>query len=1748
MTPLDKPKGHADPTTWPDAYTMPAPSFDSFPDLAIPSFQAPPITSSTPWMTAMGHADMRDFGSEDLNEETFDLIPSSPDIGASSPSSLKKEKKEKKDRKERQEKKEAKQGRSDKEDRSKNDGTDQHRSGQREEREDQSARQRQRQREDDQSKSRERDRNRDRDRGQDRDHNRGSRYPDESHSRYRDDRQRRSRSRSREREYERDRDRRRAEDRHEQGRSRNYDRDRDRDRERHRDRDEDRDRDRDRHPSSNRHERSQHRSSRRGSASPERSKTTTQSQKTHLRDRPQGDDSWSRRRDHDNVNRVPVVLPQSKEGTWTMDLKGDMGNVTYGHVNHRAVPKYNRTGGGRILGAPSLRIDFEKTRESGRNIVTRTVSAFQKKVVRYSHPAFQLADNDDEHKMSQTKIAALAKRLTAQDARRKGSFISLELKKRAVKGKRRGGNDDKDSDNLSDDDQSTKLPDYRDIHGFTKSARREYDEDIMEQGSAEDAVTESKMDRLIRERLLLDTDLRRDPKQPDQWLAFIAVNNAIDLMSNKRSHAARLKGSAHSLSHLEIVLSMFERALQANPTDSCLLLNYLNCARLVWEPAKLLDKWDEVLATDGILTAWPAAWIEYLNFRQHHFHSFTVSTLVRVVSDGLASLGRRARTLAQAMTALAKTDNDTKTPSNQRRQPQQRARTRSAQDMARDRQLLVKIENVMVHLQARAWTFLREAGYSERAYAIIQAEVEFLYQAPDGLEAEPLPIQMASMEEFWDSELPRFSEMGAKGWAHYVSQEEEVEMNDTVGFIQLKNDAEREGAEMIEAIANKDVDRQRYRLWARREQDWSRKCWFPVRTTDGIPAFMEDDPYGIILFEDVEPFLVSLYSVEARRLYLDCVVQFAGLPAMACGSGSNALPSGTMPHPFVDDGLLHSISLLQPDESMPGNYSKKNDNDDDVPDPSRFLPPRLSAQLEVEQVLKEIEMMQQNIEPPDRDWNSIVWRHPLAVFPMAADNLFASVTTLSFALPWAGVLRNGDEKAVNKAFLAQSLEQLSNVGELSRQEQRSYELLQLLLESASTMSASKGQKMAKKLLKRDRMDLELWNAYAQMEKAFGRVAEARNIYITALSMYKSFPAEHQVRAPLLYRSFAELEWEHGRRNAALTILAAMAQPATETKSLLEKVTTSSDDLPAAPSPTILARTRQILKQNVAQLSLVRPDAWQTIHDDKNSQGRGNSGGVGGSSNGRWFDPSLDLIVCLALFECLAPSAGRQQQPPATEKQQQQPQQQQQHIQAAIKVFEQVLQQLAWRYPVAKVPALTSVKNPALRPASSRQRTTGAASLLFHDDLTNMDRVGDDCAVEAEMVWTQMIKFVYWHDVQATSKQHHGGSAAVERGGGGGGYKLGELRRLVELGLARFPNNSILQSVYFWTEAKQRISGRVRTWVLGHAERSSQGFHDGGGGGQAAGVAGKSSSSQQQHLSSSPLGVSPAMSNLWTFGLFYELWHQERYNIHGVRAMFDAALGQSPTVTSGTVSSSSSSSSSSSPFKHPEMLFPSMYSRTSTPLLWRLYIEVELREAQVEYENQMQAYRQAIKAQDRQRQTRGLSQKTKHGRHHSRHRPSKRRRHDDDNGDNEYLPAADDSKDRDGSESGDSDEDSLESGSSKRRRGGGRRERGGKEGGDEVDEEEDENGHGRSGTRALPKPPVYSTRPKDLLLRALQDSPWCKDLYLLAFLHPQMRTLFSAVEMEQLYRTMLEKELRVHQDLPLTEETPEQQMEALVETL
>ncbi|KAF9285695.1 hypothetical protein BGZ88_009449 [Linnemannia elongata] len=1239
---------------------------------------------------------------------------------------------------------------------------------------------------------------------------------------------------------------------------------------------------------------------------------------------------------------------------------------------------------GRVMGlSNTLRIDYEKTRAIGNKGIVMRQGGKGPKPTRYSDPNATWRDQSQEYKrISRANAEELALKLNL--AQEDPSYISLDIRS-GPKTKRSLHDSEDESEGEDEDDRKDgrsfnprRTANYRDIHG--KSVYKEEDEDLLQTTSdQEEEGAESTLDVLMRRRMMLDGDLRKDPKQPEKWLGFVAVEDAIDLVTNRRSASSV---AAHSASHAEIRLSILDRALQSNPINEHLLLEYMDTCRLCWTPAKVLTKWDELLQSDRILTAWPGLWIEYLDFRQRHFLSFSVKSFIRVLQDALDRLGQLANSTWKMLQMVS--------------------------DKTELQCQLAKVELVMVHVLSRAWTFLKQAGYIERAQGSLQGQVEFIFNMPSSLLSESWQVQIRSLEEFWDSELPRFGEKGAKGWAHYVTEDEEVEMEYLLQQTGLPSKAPNVD-EMLKSFADNEVDRYVYTQWAKTEKELNARCWFPIRTTEDVPEQMEDDTFGVVLFDDIRPFVVQLYTSEARLQLIDCTFNFLGLPVNSF-AGSNVLraSSSTTPtggsgttsvrktprtsvyNPFFHDGLLLNLGMDSNQVAFSSNAGLK-----------RFFPEFESKKKSIERILKELEREEQFLEPVEQDW-SCVWSLPLHNFPQSVDTIFGQPyhptagLNLSSRYPWATVSTHEETQQSNKLFIRNTFEQLIQVTPLDKAHRQSLSIYHLMYEGLETLSGSKAQKLAKKYLSGDRMDLVLWNGFAQAEKSQGRIPESRKVYSTALSMYPSFPAEHQTRAPLIHRYYAQLEWEQGRPRAALLVLMALVD-----KAPMSLPADDKEDAPM-PSPTRLLICRQKFSEEVARINLVRPSS-------------------AGSNGNMWIEVALDWIVCFAWFEYLSAGPGVGVSP-------------------AIKIFENAIQELDFRNPDADIVLPATVE----KEKNGRGSGMGGSKVYSSTHLTSLsDDLGLESLTakgpptktkictgpEAELVWIEMAKLVYFHSLQSSSIQQRGSrltGAGVGAGVGAGGFQPRDLRRVVRDGLVRFPNCSILQSLFFWTEAQQRYHGRVRTWVQEQvSRRPGSGFGSSGGGGASAG-------GSQRSLSS----VIPASSApLWTLGVFYELWHQEPYNPHAVRSLLESALDSSKTA-----------------------------SFSSSPNLWMIYIELELRENA----RQREINSSALVVRKGKDGSRGYS-----GSGRSQDRPKS------------VLPSSSSSS------STSKDNNTVQ------------------EGGQELE---------------------TSAKVKQLLMRALNDCPWYKDLYLLAF-EPRMKRLFSLDELDQLYQTMLEKEIRVRCEIP-----------------
>ncbi|KAL1915310.1 uncharacterized protein VTP21DRAFT_6768 [Calcarisporiella thermophila] len=604
---------------------------------------------------------------------------------------------------------------------------------------------------------------------------------------------------------------------------------------------------------------------------------------------------------------------------------------------------------------------------------------------------------------------------------------------------------------------------------------------------------EESLDEYVKKRTRdYDIRLKEHPEDINLWLEFVAFQEeAADLQGGWRSSGKNASRSGR-LALSEIKIAMFERALTLNPGNDQLLVAYLRECTEVLDTNSLLDKWIETLR------AWPhrfILWMEYLNFRQTSFASFGVQTCLECFEQGLEVL-REAAFRAHRENQMEE---------------------------------LEGIEHNLLYVFLRACLLLKQAGYTERAYAAFQALIEMNFfrstkysQTPAKEQAE-LDVRLQEFEIFWESDVAHFGEKNAKGWRNFTEGDASIATTTaTIAAIANKLHVDPLSEDANEVTSG-------FQTWADAESSLETSYLLPGRVNEDSTE--EDDPYRIILFDDIRSLLFEVWLPEPRQHLIYMLLTFLALPFMPPN-----IPTTTQ---FTVDPFVH--------HEMSNEHVYANS-----------FWPAFNGEGE-----KNIEYVHGIAMEPRREAGlKDPFGFPVRAFPATMETMFARRGH------WFRVIDETDLKEVNVGFARNALTQLREVIK-----DNDLALQHLVLE---TLVSPKGStKLAKSLLKIDRMNLMLWNGYAQSEKLKGNIDEARKVYATAISMHRSFPTEHQLDAPLLYRMFAELEFEQGRPNAALRILTML----TEESSQVGELMTQADVV--APLTSTVLKTRKTFTQLVA---------------------------------------------------------------------------------------------------------------------------------------------------------------------------------------------------------------------------------------------------------------------------------------------------------------------------------------------------------------------------------------------------------------------------------------------------------------------------------------------------------------------------------------------------------------------------------------
>ncbi|PVH87003.1 DUF1740-domain-containing protein [Cadophora sp. DSE1049] len=622
-------------------------------------------------------------------------------------------------------------------------------------------------------------------------------------------------------------------------------------------------------------------------------------------------------------------------------------------------------------------------------------------------------------------------------------------------------------DESSDDEEKR---DYRSIYGKPKGSGQPADEDLQyateTDSSGSDAGRVLQTDSSIRQR---NVELsRRVDKFPQDITAWLALIEHQDILMKAGDDRRRIT-SAEIKSTAEIQIHMYEKALekmQSLVDRERLLLGLMAEGTKIWEVKIQSDRWEKI-SQDNIDSL--LLWTSYLNFKQSTFTTFRYEDVREVYLMRIRLLQTSIETATEA------------------------SRTALYQQI--------------LYVMLRLTLFIRESGYTELAVSIWQGLLEMNFNAP----SEPLAKTALkdSFKDFWESEVSRIGESGSFGWKHFAANSSDFDVSDTLSD------------EVDDSLNNADI----FRTWAAAERIRMKCSRTPARTMDEV---VEDDPYRVIMFSDIEDFLIQL-PPDSETLHKSCIeafLLFCRLPPLATAESDFSWKCAN--DTFVRNELLECTSHWIKDEYFPRSLK----DEPDVSKPSFLHNP-----------------FPNYVSTPDLLFGKT----------LAGNDYFGSPPSQQSPL---SARYSGDNGPVSITWIRNTLLQLV-------QASFTEDLAEYYLAFEYHHSPSTIKKVAKGLLKQHPSSLRLYNAYAMIEWSRGNKDIANGVFAAALNMSSSTSSnkcEEGDSQPndgiILWRNWAWLHLEAMDNTSALQTLLSIVD--------------GKPDPSMSLSPTVLLRAKQHL--------------------------------------------------------------------------------------------------------------------------------------------------------------------------------------------------------------------------------------------------------------------------------------------------------------------------------------------------------------------------------------------------------------------------------------------------------------------------------------------------------------------------------------------------------------------------------------------
>ncbi|KAF7879172.1 hypothetical protein EAF04_000371 [Stromatinia cepivora] len=764
---------------------------------------------------------------------------------------------------------------------------------------------------------------------------------------------------------------------------------------------------------------------------------------------------------------------------YVVDRKGDIKNLVYGSNHRYSVPPFHRIGAGRILGAPR---DTKIDREysDDKGIVLTNLTEFRSN--NREKYIFSKIERD-RPRLLKIRPEALAEDSFLHDE----DFVPFQISR----GKKRKGVDrELGSNSDSDHDDSH----YRSIQGKAKISTQPQDDAFQyasdSDSSGSDAGRTMRLESSIKQKNIeLSRRIEQAPGDIEAWLALIGHQDTLLKAGDDRRRIT----NAEIRSTADIKIHMYEKALEKIhylPDRERLLLGLMVEGSKIWEIKVQAERWEQI-AKDNIDSL--VLLKRYLNFRESNFSTFRYEEVRGIFLNRICSL-------------------------------------KSSISVAPGWVPVKSLYEQLLYVVLRATLFIRESGFTELAVAIWQAVLELNFQGPESIHTEHETSALAGdriielFGEFWEAEVPRIGELGSLGWKSFAE----------TGDDSTVPDAQTDELEM--SLNGQDL----FKSWVIAESSRIKASRIPARTMDDT---VENDPFRVILFTDIENFLMLLpKSAEyLRRSLLNAFLIFCHLPSMPIQDHDSGVD-------WSHDFSLYNEMLDYDSGWIKEKYFKKPTEDSTEGEKTKM---------------------------------TSIFTTPTTNFAIAPESMFSRSWFSSFK-PWREVYGDEDNGPIPYVWVCNTLKQLTQSYPI--EDFAEYYLAFEWINEPNTI-----KKVAKTLIKQHSSSLKLYNAYAMIEWSKGNQEISNGIYTAALGMSKSMPSSPESNdnkdSIHLWKS---LIWAHlsvGSKETALSHLLSIPHGIT------------SPTIPIKLAPAALLKTQQYLSSNRDHFLTTRNSTYAVLYTE-----------------------------------------------------------------------------------------------------------------------------------------------------------------------------------------------------------------------------------------------------------------------------------------------------------------------------------------------------------------------------------------------------------------------------------------------------------------------------------------------------------------------------------------------------------------------